>query len=70
MDGAIGAGGLLITEGTLVQPPAGIGQELAALAAQLVPPAVAIPAEDPNHGFQGFTLPFDPGADFLHGGTI
>ena len=68
--GAVGAGGLLRPEGAFVETLYGIGEKTLAIVADFPFCAVAIPAEDPDHGLQGFALPLDSGVGFCHGDNI
>ena len=68
--GAVGAGGLFLAEGALVETLYGVGEKTLAIAAEFPFCAVAFPAEDPDHGLQGFALPLDSGVGFRHGDNI
>jgi len=70
VDGAVGAGGLLRAEGALIETLDGVSEKPRAIAAESPFCAVAIPAEDPDHGLQGFALPLDSGVSFRHGDNI
>lgn len=66
VDGASGAGGFFAAERTFLETPCGIGVKLRAIAAEAPGRAVAIPAEDPDHGLQGLAFPPDSGAGLSH----
>ena len=68
--GAVRAGGLLRPEGALVETLYGTGKKSRAIVADFPFCAVALPAEDPDHGLQGFALPLDSGVGFCHGDNI
>ncbi len=70
VDGAVGAGGFLRPEGAFVESFYGVGKKPRAIGAQFALCAVAIPAEDPDHGLQGFALPLDSAVVFRHGDNI
>lgn len=52
VDGAVGAGGLALLEGALIQSPEGIILQFLALAAQGVAAAVLLMAVEAEHGSQ------------------
>ena len=70
MDGAVGAGGLFRPEGTFVETLYGVGEKPLAIAADFPFCSVAVPAEDPDHGREGFALPLDSGVCFCHKDNI
>jgi hypothetical protein len=70
VDGAVGAGGLFRPEGAFVETLYGVGEKYRAIAADFVFCEVAVPAEDPDHGLQGFALPLDSAVFFRHGDNI
>jgi hypothetical protein len=67
MDGAVGAGGLLRPEGASVEMLCGVSEKTRTIAADFIFCAVAVPAEDPDHGLKGFAFPLDSGVGFCHG---
>jgi len=65
----MGAGRFVLAVGARLQALPGVSQELFAGRAK-VPAAVAVSAEEANHGLDGFSLPFDPGVALRHGFNI
>ena len=70
VDGAVGAGGLLRPEGAFFETLCCVGEKPLTVVAEFPFCSMAFPAEDPDHGLQGFALPLDSGVGFCHGDNI